>query len=91
MSNPLRQIFDANKPHGDQQGNVKVLVALKSAPDDACLASLKSVGLSVETVAANKVTGEIDTQSLAELEHHEAVVDVERSVKLKPTDSEPPF
>ena len=73
--------------HGEKAEPVKVLITLKSAADDACLGSLQKLGLVVKEVHENKVTGEIPSQLLTTLEQHEAVSDVERSVRLRPTDA----
>jgi hypothetical protein len=65
---------------------MKVLVSLKAAPDDSCLAGLQEIGLTVKSVAGNKLTGEIASEQLSKLEEHTSVKEVERSVQLKPTD-----
>ena len=87
MDNPLRKLFDSHKLHGENADVIKVLVSLKSVPDDSCLASLQKIGLTVKAANANKLAGEISSQALADLEQHDAVIDVERSVTLKPTDA----
>ncbi len=87
MTDSLRKLFNTNKLHGEKAEPIKVLISLKSVPDDSCLRSLQKIGLIVEAVEGNKLIGEIRPQLLAKLEQHDAVIDVERSVKLKPTDN----
>ena len=87
MTNSLRKLFDSNKLHGGKPDSIRVLVSLKSVPDDSCLGSLQRIGLTVEAVNGNKLTGEISSEFLAELEQHDTVLEVERSVTLKPTDA----
>ena len=86
MANPLRELFDSKKLYAEEPGVISVLVSLKSTPDETCLASLEMGGLCVKTINANKLTGDISPQHIAKLEQHDAVVHVERSVRLKPTD-----
>ena len=72
--------------HREESDTIKVLVSLKDSPDEACLASLQEIGLTVKSVKGNKLTGEIESRHLSKLEEHDNVTEVERSVKLKPTD-----
>lgn len=85
MAGPLRILFDEGKLNAEDDQIVRVLVSLKYPPDEACLASVKMKGLYVRSINGNKLVGEISRQHIATLERHDAVVDVERSVKLQPT------
>ncbi len=86
MTDSLRKLFDANKPHREESDKTKVLVSLKASPDDSCLAALQEIGLTVKSVVGNKLTGEIESKLLSKLQQHANVAEVERSVRLKPTD-----
>ena len=59
MTDSLRRLFDANKPHREESDKTKVLVSLNASPDDSCLAALQEIGLTVKSVVGNKLTGEI--------------------------------
>ena len=85
MTDSLRKLFHASKLHQQESAAVKVLVSLKASPDDSCLAGLKKMGLKVNSVEGNKLTGEIAAKLLPKLEAHAQVSEIERSVKLKPT------
>ena len=87
MTDSLRKLFDANKLHRESD-TVKVLVSLNASPDDSCLAGLQDIGLTVKSVERNKLIGEIASKNLSKLEKHANVLEVERSVKLKPTDDD---
>ena len=86
MVGPLRTLFDGGKPNAEDTRVVRVLVSLKSPPDETCLASIEMRGLHIRSINGNKLIGEISSQHMATLEEHDAVVYVERSVKLQPTD-----
>lgn len=86
MTESSRKLFHAHKLHRGESGNIKVLVSLNAPPDDLCLAGLEEIGLKVTSVKANKLTGEIASKLLTKLEQHANVIEVERSVLLKPTD-----
>ena len=85
MSDSLRNFFNKNKLHQEETDTIKVLVSLKSSPDNECLAGLRDVGLSIKSVEGNKLIGEIESKQLTELQRHIDVQEVERSVKLRPT------
>ena len=85
MSESLRNFFHKSKLHQDESSTIKVLVSLKSSPNEKCLAGLRDVGLSVKSVEGNKLIGEIDSTQLTKLQEHIDVREVERSVMLKPT------
>ncbi len=86
MTESSRKLFLTNKLHPEESDSIKVLVSLKAPPDDLCLTGLKEIGLKVTSVKGNKLTGEIASKFLTNLEQHESVTEVERSVMLKPTD-----
>ena len=85
MTDSLRKLFHARKLHREESNTIKVLVSLKVSPDDLCLADLQEIGLILKSVEGNKLTGEIASKHLSKLEGHVNVTEVERSVKLKPT------
>ena len=86
MTDLLRKLFHAKKLHKEESDTINVLVSLNALPDDLCLADLQEIGLTVKTLLGNKLTGEIASKHLSKLKEHANVTEVERSVKLKPTD-----
>ncbi len=85
MSDSLRKLFHATKPHREDSDCIRVLVSLKAPADESCLASLQEIGLKVGSVEGNKLTGEIASRLVPKLEEHASVSEVERSEILKPT------
>ena len=86
MTESSRKLFHTNKLHREESSIIKVLVSLKVPPDHLCLAALQEIGLNVKSVNGNKLTGEIASKFLSKLEVYANVTEVERSVRLKPTD-----
>jgi hypothetical protein len=64
---------------------VRVLVALRAAPDDAVLARLQGLGLEVERTIERTVIGRIAGDRLDALDKDPAVEKVERSTPLRYT------
>jgi hypothetical protein len=85
MTNLLRKLFQAEKMGQEESRTINVLVSLKAPPDDLCLAELQKIGLMVNLVEGNKLIGKIVPAQLSKLENYVSVVEVERSVQLRPT------
>jgi hypothetical protein len=87
MANLLRKLFHAEKSNRGESDTINVLVSLRDSPDNLCLADLRQIGLIVKSVEGNKLIGEIAPVQLSKLESHANVMQVERSVKLKPSEA----
>ena len=88
MSKFIRDLFHAKKTQRQDSETIKVLVVLTEPPDDANLAELQDIGLKVQTVAGDKLVGEIESQLLPSLLKHDSVDEIERSATLQPCDNQ---
>jgi hypothetical protein len=84
MSLPnLADIYRHQEPGAG--GPVTVHVALRTAhPDEKTLGRLASLGLTMQTVAGNTLTGVIASDRLAELRRDPLVAAVEVATRLRP-------